>query len=138
MGGGRWCDSKAHVNRWQKVRNFDDCHPAWSARKEFPTRFLCDSPPHRAQMRRALGTPGRVGAESKDLLYEKELARDSSSIGVPRLRRPKPGRSSLRRKSCVRGSRGERRDFNFVAELTELSSQDPGALLARLGIAFGA
>jgi len=37
-----------------------------SARKEFPNRFFCDSPPHRAQMRRALGTPGRAGAESKD------------------------------------------------------------------------
>jgi len=37
------------------------CHPERSARKEFPTPFFCDSPPHPAQMRRALGTPGRTG-----------------------------------------------------------------------------
>src|SRR5271166_6825163 len=46
--------------------------------------------------------------------------------------------ASLRRKSCLRGSQGEGRDLNFIAELAELSNQDPGALLARLGIACGA
>src|SRR5271157_3702627 len=64
--------------------------------------------------RKFVRVSGRTGVEGPLHNRRVYLRYRGPSTPAAKIRPP-----SLRRKSCVRGSRGERRDFNFVAELAQ-------------------